>query len=484
MPEQFKNDKKFLSFLWDNLSPRDRMKILNNSPKTVWCFGAGASHHYAMNSRGIRIPLANDFFVAFNSLPTSEGFHAHVGPFINYLYRSRGIKPTEVTNWRENIEEFMTSVEREADELKGKINAHEKLEPDELEKKLSVATTFNNMTFILANVINEAQNGPSNTAYHELLKFCSPNDTFISFNWDTLLDRALSDSGLWSPNNGYGLSFSLMLDSAWKTEMDSTHVVKTNLRLLKLHGSTNWLVPYTGLQATTLEYKAIIPADDKVFLYWQTPLPYATHKERWRGGYVQLCYGYYPPNLPLTAFSKDSLSVAPGHLLVKGYLKNFFSPFKEPEDTGIPSSPLLITPILQKKYERYASTIESLWGQSQVAFSVTDRIVIIGYSFPPTDTRQLEILRATLELRKGDISIEIVDPHADDIADRIGSTHLAKAKDVKIHSTKFEDYLDLLWENAPTIIMKAAEKDEDVRKWIELIYGMYNSSIYSQSSDS
>ena len=234
MTEESKYDDGFLAFLWDNLSPGDRVRVLSGIPKTVWIFGAGASHHYAMNHRGIRIPLANGFFKAFHSLPTSEGFQAHVGPLINYLYRSRGIKPTEVTNWEENIEEFMTSIERELDELRSKMTAGDHKNQNEFDRGVAAATAFNNMAFIFANVINEAQNGPSYTAYHELLKFCSPDDTLISFNWDTLLDRALADSGCWSPNNGYGFSFASIFDSTWKAEMDSSQVTDTNLRLLKL----------------------------------------------------------------------------------------------------------------------------------------------------------------------------------------------------------------------------------------------------------
>jgi len=35
----------FLAFSWANLSPRDRVKVMADSPRTVWIFGAGASHH-------------------------------------------------------------------------------------------------------------------------------------------------------------------------------------------------------------------------------------------------------------------------------------------------------------------------------------------------------------------------------------------------------------------------------------------------------
>jgi len=478
MREDCRYDEGFLAYLWDNLKPKDRMKILNKNPKTAWIFGAGASHHYAMNQRGIRIPLADGFFEAFNFLPTSEGFHAHVGPLINYLFRSRGIKPNEVIKWKENIEDFMTSIELEIDRLKSKNNSNTTLSKEEFERGVSAATAFNNMSFIFANVINEAQNGPSDSAYHELLKFCSPNDIFLTFNWDTLLDRALADSGCWSPNNGYGFTFASIYDGVWKSEMDSSQVEVTNMRLLKLHGSTNWLVPFTNLVPVTFEYKSIISEGDKVFLYWQTTLPYATYRGRWRGGYVPTCYGYYPPSLPFSAFNKESIAAPPGHVRIQMIPVNIFSPFKEPNGEGLVSSPLLITPVHQKQYDRYASTIKYLWHQSQDALTTADRIVIIGYSFPLTDIRPLEILRSTLESRKGEISIEIVDPQANDIAERIGNKNLSNAKSVIIHPIKFEDYLNKLWENAPRIMMEASIKYEEIRKWIALVHMMFISSPY------
>jgi len=111
-------DDGFLKFAWQNLAPEHRARILAGSPKTFWLFGAGASHHYALNAFGIPIPLADGFFEAFHQLPTSQGFHAHVGPFISFLEHYRGVPPDQVSRWRENIEDFMTSVENALDELK------------------------------------------------------------------------------------------------------------------------------------------------------------------------------------------------------------------------------------------------------------------------------------------------------------------------------------------------------------------------------
>jgi hypothetical protein len=33
--------ESFLTFSWENLSPRDRAKVMADSPRTVWIFGLG-----------------------------------------------------------------------------------------------------------------------------------------------------------------------------------------------------------------------------------------------------------------------------------------------------------------------------------------------------------------------------------------------------------------------------------------------------------
>jgi hypothetical protein len=78
-------EDEFLAFCWQNLAPEARARILLESPKTFWLFGAGASHHYNLNAFGEPVPLASGFFRAYHRLPTSQGFHAHIGPFANFL---------------------------------------------------------------------------------------------------------------------------------------------------------------------------------------------------------------------------------------------------------------------------------------------------------------------------------------------------------------------------------------------------------------
>jgi hypothetical protein len=462
-------EDSFLSFCWLNLAPEARARILAKSPKTFWLFGAGASHHYSLNSFGEAVPLASGFIRAYHRLPTSQGFHAHVGPFTNFLQEYRGVTPETVNDFDENIETFMTSVESELEVLR-EIARGRRLSEDEFGRAVSYATVFTNMNFIFANVLNEAQNGAPATLYRAILDLCGPNDLFATFNWDTLLDRALLDTGGWNPNTGYGLAFRAVLDGSWKNAFDGEPKFATNWKLLKLHGSTNWLVPYMGVDFRDWEFQTYVVKSNEVFLYWHSSMPYATHKNRWRGGYVPATYCYYPPNIPSSYFAPEQLAAPPGKMFFKANLR-LLAPFEEGDPNGsIPSSPILITPVRQKKYEIYSASIQSLWSQAIKGLEDSSRVVIVGYSFPATDSRALDLFRGLLATRGKELSIEIVAPDVEDIAKRIGEDYLGNAKQLTLHKKLFEEYVELLYESTPSMMRDAAAEDKEVQAWIERLY--------------
>lgn len=463
------SEDAFMRFCWFSLPPSARARILTRAVKTAWLFGAGASHHYDLNRFGVQIPLASGFFEAFNQLPTSQGFGAHIGPLISFLEHYRGVAPDRLASWNENIENFMTSIELKLEELKAKKKR--RLSTKNFGDLWSYGTVFNNMNFIFANVLNESQNGASTSLYHMLLETCGPNDSFITFNWDTLLDRALIDTGGWSPQAGYGVSFASVLDGTWKKKISGKRQYKTHWKLLKLHGSTNWLVPYLGINFQNLRYTSIVPKSDRVFLYWNTSLPFLTHKGRWRGGYVSTCYGYYPPNIPGRLFNRAEIAAGPGKVFAR-FTPRLFSPFEESSDSGVPSSPLLITPVRQKKYEMYASTIGSLWKQAAENLETADRIVIVGYSFPPTDVRALGLIRAALSKRRGEIELEIVAPGVKEILGRVGDNILSMAKSVTPFDMRFEQYLELVSSRIPSMMRDAAAQSEEVQDWLKMLLSL------------
>jgi hypothetical protein len=49
--------------------------------------------------------------------------------------------------------------------------------------------------------------------------------------------------------------------------MDGETSFASDWKLFKLHGSTNWLVSYMGVDFQSLEYKSIIPESSDAFLY-------------------------------------------------------------------------------------------------------------------------------------------------------------------------------------------------------------------------
>jgi hypothetical protein len=312
----------------------------------------------------------------------------------------------------------------------------------------------------------------------DLLKLCTPNDSFITFNWDTLLDKALAATGAWGPSVGYGLNFSGIFDGTWKSKVDCSSVSDSNWKLLKLHGSTNWLVPYTTINYQTFEYTSIIPEGDKVFLFWQSSLPYETFSGRWRGGYDFPCYGFYPPNISTDYFSPDSLKVMPEGYAVVSIKLSVFSPFPEPHDSGIPSSPLIMTPVKEKQYDLYKTTLETLWQKAEAELATTDRIVVIGYSFPTTDTRPLRLLVEALKRRKGEIEVVIVDPWADTVAEKLSGQITESAKTITPIALSFEEYVLKLWkETVPDLMRHGIQESEEVRGWCGRIMALMQLSL-------
>ena len=70
-----------------------------------------------------------------------------------------------------------------------------------------------------------------------------PGDTVITFNYDVSLERELRRAGKWGIRDGYG--FDLGVDS----------LLPSAIKLLKLHGSTNWIdLLFGGARGGTFGY--------------------------------------------------------------------------------------------------------------------------------------------------------------------------------------------------------------------------------------
>jgi hypothetical protein len=88
-----------------------------------------------------------------------------------------------------------------------------------------------------------------------------------------------------------------------------------------------------------------------------------------------------------------------------------FTYFQSPLDPNhrAPTGPLIIAPLKHKAYGQYAMVLEALWTRAAEALRNASRIVVVGFSFPPTDLRARGLFAPSDRRR----SIEVVDPYPD-----------------------------------------------------------------------
>lgn len=140
-----------------------------------------------------------------------------------------------------SVEVVFAELDRGLQEAFDSIRGDEDVgQAEELLIQLSLAKAYDQFIFWFSHVLNEIQNGDPCPIYVKLIEISHPSDTFITFNWDTILDRALAETGKWHPDDGYLVNFEQLLDREWRPPRK----VKSEWSLLKLHGSTNWFGPY------------------------------------------------------------------------------------------------------------------------------------------------------------------------------------------------------------------------------------------------
>ena len=100
---------------------------------------------------------------------------------------------------------------------------------------------YKQLIFLFTSVINEIQNGPISEVHKNLIFSLNEDDSIITFNWDTLIDRALNEYTDWKTDFGYCIKPEKIYKNKWiKPDVEN---IKFN-KLIKLHGSTNWITTY------------------------------------------------------------------------------------------------------------------------------------------------------------------------------------------------------------------------------------------------
>lgn len=368
----------------------------------VILLGAGASKSYSDSVTKVKMPIANDFFQTFRKLEIAENRWVLIGDILNYL-RDHHNKPwMEFLTYSEDIEILHSEVEEKLNQINSGLL-------DTVENMM-IYKTYLQLIFLFASVINEIQNGEPSKSHINLANKLTADDFVITFNWDTLMDRALKETTSWRADTGYLVNPTLIYRNGWDKSDQS--VASNAPTLLKLHGSTNWLTSYMIPEGNNLKSLQETPTSD-FYVYESTVNPYSTYNGRFMSGYSDFAYGYYPPNLPLMG-----QKIPEGYLLVKATLTLEGMPKGTAPSEGLVSMPLIIPPVKHKNYSYFGTIFSSLWSKAEESLIKADRIIIIGYSFPFTDTQTDALFKSAFTKRKNMPDIVIVDPKPEQIINR------------------------------------------------------------------
>lgn len=367
----------------------------------AYLLGAGASRAYDLSPTGQRMPLARDVFEIFSKLDISSNQWVLIGDIINRVSESRGIPAEAFGTFNEDIEEFFSEAEENLlAAIAGKGNV----------EIILASRLVNQLIFLFTAVVNEIQNGPVSKAHQNLARTLLPDDGVITFNWDTLMDRALAAETSWRTDFGYHVVPHLIYRDGW---VPATPTIDSFPLLLKLHGSTNWLTSYNTMEGGK---PTLLQTSDPgtLYVYESTDQPYATYAGRFMAGYKPFSYGYYPPNL----LDDPGRPASKGRQYVRARPKFPWVPEGKAPDNGLPSMPLIIPPAKAKTYDLFGTLFKTLWLAAEDVLTQAEQIILIGYSFPRTDHQSHTLFAKAFSRRSSVPRVSIVDPSPERAANK------------------------------------------------------------------
>jgi hypothetical protein len=290
---------------------------------TTYVLGAGASCHAGY-------PLANSMgsqlFLWMKNQGALQGYASRYPAAAQYL--------EEVLGPPNNVEEMLSNAQKMIDDY----------ENGTVEQR-GIRAVLAGELGVLANAVRgwfaEIRLQERASAYRRFARdIVFPGDRIITFNYDVSLDRELGLAGRFAVGDGYGFPIESL--------PENSHV-----KILKLHGSTNWLaLIFGGLTSgfaqfelgNTLGSRPVIARDELAFL----GCAHADDPAFQNGGGA----------LPVMIMPTRS--------------KEFFFA----ANTGI----------------EYVKFWDNLWRQAAAALQAADRVLICGYGMPPADQRARDLL--------------------------------------------------------------------------------------------
>lgn len=284
---------------------------------TVYVFGAGAS-------RDAGYPLASEMGGAlFEYMLKSE--NVSIRASAEFLIDTFGETP--------NVEDLITEIESQVAKLKNSAVPEDRIQRNRIGNRRGYLGVALQEWFRQIHV----SPAPSYARFAEHI--VQPGDVVITFNYDDSLERELRRFGKWDISRGYGFPL-------------GTQDIPSDVQVLKLHGSVNWLVSLFGGATggaflvnppSSMGNHPVIHRVDLKFLGYET-----------FAGHTYQSGGAFPC------------------LILPGRSKEFFY------DTSF-----------GHEYDHFW---DHLWLLAARVLKAANRIVVCGYSLPSADQRARDLL--------------------------------------------------------------------------------------------
>lgn len=320
--------------------------------QTVYVLGAGTNMVVRHRTRGVRPPLARDFFRQLHdglNITEATELRTRNRETYEYIERNWGLGYNDLSTKFFDLEECFTRLEQEerdasaSGEVAGAYNDVWKIKGQ--------------LTSLLAELLDEiSTNQPPgrNRGLGPLARRVLEEEAaVVTFNYDTLLEQAmiLESHRQWNPTPAYSTPFNCIQPHGWESLKDfqpAAFVAQAHAApFLKMHGSLNWF--------------RIVGGGD--------PVQYAPGL--WVGRHPRLEETIVRP------VGTPTVTPTTGH--------TFYMP------DGTLLEQLIITPVIHKEFSQ--SPFPQVWQRAKDELSSCTRLVVCGYSFPRTDVATYDLLR-------------------------------------------------------------------------------------------
>jgi hypothetical protein len=209
------------------------------SRKAVFILGAGATRgavpHVVINRKRVKAPLNGDFFNVVETFARASGSDGGMNTRYRRLRKTLQNDFSTRGKWPLPMETAFSLlyVSKDFPEIYARGAGRR--------RKAGSRTEIEDFLRLTFGVLGAIEIGASeHSLYSKLVDRLESSDTIITLNYDTLLDGALIRSG-WPPGGGYCL-IGGQNKLKWKIQGPPLSSRLSGVKLLKLHGSLNWLV--------------------------------------------------------------------------------------------------------------------------------------------------------------------------------------------------------------------------------------------------